>query len=157
MLPLTQQVSSLELSQRLQELGVPQKESNFYWRLGYSTSESFDKGISTGKQGHFRDYELVYLPYPRYTTSDVKWNERDLAKIDATEVAAFTAAELGELLVKTKGENPTTYFRSTVWMEGEWWATMDTDNKTPAIRAKTEADARALMLIYLLEQGLLTL
>lgn len=91
---LEQQCVSLDLAKKLKKLEVKQ-DSQFYWRLGYSTSESFDKGVSTGKQGHFRDYEIIHNPKPRYTTADVKWNESDLRKLYDTEFSAFTVAELG--------------------------------------------------------------
>lgn len=154
---LEQQVTSLEISKRLKELGVRQ-ESLFYWRLGYSTSESFKNGVSTGKQGHFRDYELTYYPKPRYTTADIKWNERDLARLDETELSAFTVAELGEMLSSKGGvyfsgkdnlESPNKWFCTKMSMpEFEYW-------QEQFVQADTEADARGKMLIYLLENKLL--
>lgn len=86
-----------ELAKQLKDAGFPQKQSEFYWRLGYHTSESFEKGISTGREGIFSDtFTRTHFPYPRYRTADVKWNERDLAKLDETEVADPTLSELIE-------------------------------------------------------------
>lgn len=85
-----------ELAKKLKGAGYPQKKSQFYYRLRYHTSEAFDKGVSLGKKGEFGEYRIEYYPYPRYTTADVKWNERDLAHLNETEVAAPTLSELIE-------------------------------------------------------------
>lgn len=159
---LEQQVVSLELAKKLKELGVEQN-SQFYWRLGYSTSESFDKGISTGKQGHFRDYEIIHNPKPRYTTADVKWNESDLRKLYDTEFSAFTVAELGEMLPSSilNMADEEIYWIDNFSLK-QWGIKYIKANKngvgedTLALQsADTEADARAKMLIYLLENNLL--
>jgi len=148
---LEQQVVSLEIAKRLKELGVKQ-ESLFYWRLGYSTSEHFDKGVSTGKVGEFGDYKLEYSPHPRYRTADVKWNERDLAKLDETELSAFTVAELLDLLpastsIVKKTDLPTKtkvrYYAETFeYYNKDWYG----ENPT---------DSLGKMLIYLLENNLI--
>jgi hypothetical protein len=72
-------------------------------------------------------------------------------------ISAFTVAELGELLKNTGVESGNGYFRNTFWFKDKWYGTMDTKNEDPAITADTEADARAKMLIYLLENNLITL
>lgn len=95
---LEDQVVSLELAKKLKELGYKQ-ESLFYWRLGYHTSEKFDNGKSLGKEGVFDDkYRVEFYPKPRMTTADFKWNESDLQKLTATEISAYTVAELVNLL-----------------------------------------------------------
>lgn len=153
---LKQQVTSLIPSKRLRELGVKQ-ESLFYWRLGYSTSESFDKGVSLGKKGIFRDYELTYCPHPRYTTADVKWNEVDLRHLNETEVSAFTVAELGEMDFYKKFECRTFFVNAAD--DKRWMCASNTIRivKDAIQYADTEADVRAKMLIYLLENKLITL
>lgn len=156
---LKNQVCNFELSKKLKELGVKQ-ESLFYWRLGYSTSESFDNGVSLGKQGHFRDYELSYYPKPRYTTADVKWNENDLRKLNETEVSAFTVAEQGEMLPTYLWfMNQETYIRFWRNNAGDYhYAGYATNVVLFSVEdATTEANARAKMLIYLLEHKLITL
>jgi hypothetical protein len=86
---------SLETAKKLKEAGFPQDQSLFYWRLRYSTSESFDNGKSLGKKGEFGEYHVEYYPKPRFTTADVKWNQTDLIKLDETEYDAPDAQELG--------------------------------------------------------------
>lgn len=144
---LKDQVCSLIHSMRLKELKVEQK-SLFWWRLIYITSETFEKGISRGKKGEFGDYHVVYLPKPRFTTADVKWNEVDLQKLNDTEYSAFTVAELGNLLPPNK-----------VWYSKDgdkWCASYEKPfPKGYSIFADNEADCRSLMLIHLIENGLI--
>ncbi len=156
---LEQQVCSLDLAKRLKELGVRQ-ESLFYWRLGYHTSEKFDKGVSLGKEGIISDkYELTYDPKPRYTTANVKWNQRDLAILEESEVAAFTVAELGEMLPTARGFSYLVTVKSRVSKTKHFWKCFyfhaEEGGEIDAVMADTEADARAKMLIYLLENKLL--
>lgn len=150
---LQEQVCSLELAQKLKTLGVKQ-ESLFYWRLGYHTYEKFDKGISLGKVGHFdHNFVLEYYPHPRYTTADVKWNQADLQKLDQTELSAFTGAELGEMLPIYPNGLP------FVTMGGWKSIAMRNDDGTAIEKswqtADTEAEARGLMLEYLIKNNLI--
>lgn len=117
---LEQQVVSLELAQKLKELGVKQ-ESLFWWH----TDKAF-----------IGDDHMYVVSYGKTTNPFA---------IDM--YSAFTVAELGEMLPKQ--------YRS--WKSGddkEWicdtWA-------STVQRAETEADARAKMLVYLLENNLITL
>jgi hypothetical protein len=72
------------------------------------------------------------------------------------DIAAFTVAELGEMLKWTK-------YHSVfgLWMGKEEWAVghqdPDAEQFIAAVHADTEADARAKMLIYLIENKLITL
>ncbi len=106
---LESQVSNLELSKRLKELGVKQ-ESLFWW---------YDLGSN---------YRLQQL------------DEKE--RLSQYAISAFTVAELGELIGwgHLSGKNEL----------GKWecWC------KDYSLTADTEADARAKMLIYLLEQKL---
>ena len=110
---LADQVCSLELALKLKELGVKQ-ESLFYWH----------------KEGGV---------YRVYRFGMIAENYADLQRDD---YAAFTVAELGELLPyhsiprKRKRCVPTWY--------------------CDGIGATTEADARAKMLIHLIERKLVT-
>jgi len=68
--------------------------------------------------------------------------------------SAFTVAELGEMLphvVKTIG--PLTCIKSLP-SEGKWLVGYDEDLVECAASAKTEANARAKMLIHLIETGI---
>jgi hypothetical protein len=121
---LEQQVCSLELAKRLKELGVKQ-DSLFYWHTGI-----VPQGLVTKE-----------------------WvSERN---VSASTYSAFTVAELGELLPRkiTKGG----------W---DYFLICTTGGKIKDIRYErdgesahslgeyTEADARAKMLIHLLENNL---
>lgn len=130
-LELSKQVTSRELSERLKALGVKQ-ESLYFWEYSRMTG--------------------------KWTICTPAHPQREMLEPDFDRgFSAFTASELGEMLIKTRGEIPTTMFRNTVWMNGKWWATMDTKNDEPAITADTEAEARGLMLEYLIKSGIIKL
>lgn len=128
---LTKQVCSLELAQKLKELGVKQ-ESFFKW-----------SNVRTNKEMLWSLYvppEFNKIPHPDLWVHGV---------------SAYTVAELGEML-------PSNYvvIKSKRIGGFEGWE-LDTKNfelKTlyPAdLSADTEADARAKMLVYLLENNLI--
>lgn len=133
------QVTSLALSQRLKDLGVAQ-ESYFTWHH-----------IGSNKDG---DLWVVQ-------------NEGD-AETDSRYISAFTVAELGELLPRTvnvplkdgrkrKDSHRITY---AIWENGFQENYKCGLNHNSAIFyhnefANTEADARAKMLIYLIENKLI--
>lgn len=112
---LEQQVTSLELTKRLKELGVKQ-ESAFYWHGG--------------------------LQYPYLVQRP---NGSDT-------ISAFTVAELGEMLPAL----------CKTWQNINGWSCEHWNDKGNCFDGKiihevTEADARAKMLIYLLENKLISL
>ncbi len=111
---LEQQVTSLELSKKLKDLGVKQ-ESLFWWgkKMGFTKIEILHKGNSGG-----------------------------------IECAAFTVAELGEMLPLS-----TKFYRS-VDQIGKWvcWC-----QGLDIIREDTMVNAAAKMLVYLLENNLIKL
>lgn len=128
---LEQQVCSLELAKRLNKLGVEQ-ESQFYWQ----------RFNSMGKQ---------------------KWAVSNTTNSHC--VSAFTVAELGEMLpVYEDYGSPVT---SKLCSERDGFSFhcgyLDNDHGAGEVRrtieffgkAATEADARAKMLIYLLENKLI--
>lgn len=133
MLALAHHVCSHALAQRLAELGAPQ-ESLFWWV----------------------DHRVIYT------------GGRSSHAHRTGGIAAYTATELGELLpdevnIPAKTGKPRAYnhwLRFGRYRDGgqRYWCAYPggTARTNLEERADTEADARAKMLIYLLEQQLLT-
>lgn len=119
---LKQQVCSLELARRLKELGVKQ-ESYFSW-------------ADWGNEGDCRVFHGDIRPAEPITRI----------------AAAFTVAELGEMLPKL-----TNSFREPAGAKERWVCTRNEPSIMISQRNDTEADARAKMLVYLLENKLITL
>lgn len=119
-LPIKNQVSSLELSKKLKELRVKQFGSHFQW---------------------------VIDEYPKKGCSYISENGDEIEPGN-DRCDAYSVAELGEIL--PVNEKPIkTYKRKDGKYFIQW--------KLLQIIADTEADARALCLIYLLENNLITL
>lgn len=133
---LEQQVTSLELSKKLKELGVKQ-ESYFFHALT--------------KKG--------YTLRGRYTRR--QRDQMDMVGVDMW--SAFTVAELGEMLqkrleIKTPTEKHEVHRLICEGQDTRWMITYvcaDCHGKLCKEYADTEADARAKMLIYLLENKLI--
>lgn len=128
---LSKQVCSLELAQKLKELGVKQ-ESLFYY-------EKYP--------------DIEYSNVPRYCESG-QW--------DKDSISAFTVAELGEMLPNDYQVSDDSYawFKTSKDMWDKW--TVAYEQFTPTEKqhfqtADTEADARAKMLCYLIENKLITI
>ena len=129
---LEEQVCSLELAKKLKELGLKQ-ESIFGW-LHFNNGES----------------ELVHFC--------------DGVLIPPTNYAAFTVAELGEMLPEEiwDEEDNGFDFLCTYPIGAHWACSYRRYNgdsswsSTYVEKARSEADARAKMLIYLIEQGQIT-
>ena len=132
---LEKQVTSLELSKRIKELGVKQ-ESLFWWH------RSWDNINKKENEPYilFNNYEIL-----------------------ESDFSAFTVAELGELL-------PVRNYNGEQTEDLANWSTFKSDDKwichlswrytrtnAEHIEADTEADVRAKMLIYLLENKLIEL
>ena len=142
---LENQVVSLELAKKLKELGVKQ-DSIFYWVKGGSTKEECPDckkagGIipecfycaGTGKGEVKQNYYL--------------YSEQECSKdIRSKDYSAYTVAELGEMLPP--------YTKSHYTASGKHFCYVPDDFKVLGQVAKTEADARAKMLIYLIENKL---
>lgn len=162
---LKDQVCSFELAKRLKELGVKQ-ESYFYWY-----QNDYDEKWQVVAAEQFM-CDCDYEPESMHGC-DI----RDIAaervggpgKYDPDAVcSAFTVAELGELLPREIVAAGKVYDRAWVQYTNKAgargshdvsymkWADGDL-NWCFNVRGDTEADARAKMLIYLLENGLLTL
>ncbi len=125
---LENQVTSLEISKKLRELGVKQ-DAVFSW------------GIKKWK-GKKAKHELC-------------WNTKTLYH---DQISAFTVAELGEMLpcliqIKEHENELTTWKRHDFQSVG--YKAVYISEITIAFSADTEADARGKMLIYLLENKLI--
>ena len=120
---LKNQVTNLELSKKLKELGVKQ-ESVWSWVVG--------------------DSKAPYLDDTKTALITIEIDKED-NRIKPKLYSAFTVAELGEML---KGHE-----LETIW-EGKKWQAFQTC-KSEMFIDKTEANARAKMLIYLLENKLI--
>lgn len=150
---LSEQVVSLELAKRLKELGVKQ-EALYYWEHNCSVSDD--------------EWTLSALDWHDSLTGE--WD--DCHSLAGNEhYAAFTVAELGEMLpmnVKLPFSNENGCWLETQKENGQWSVLYD---GVPCVGtqprnkvggrvlhrevAPTEADARAKMLIYLIENKLL--
>lgn len=132
---LEQQVVSLELAKRLKELGVKQ-ESLFFW-------------CNFGKddwRGPYSDIDGTCFRYPNTPGS------YDFTRKECSDYcSAFTSAELGEMLPSLDCRSYRVIPKEWICEYGRYLAVaFDTESK-----AQTEVDARAKMLIYLLENKLI--
>lgn len=123
---------SLELAKKLKELGVEQ-ESVFYWtgKALFSSGHALERLNGTRK--------IVIQP----------------GQLPVDGFSAFTAGELGELLPEWFNS-----WREEEQKDDEKWFCWEDAKRTEKIemqQAPTEADARGKMLIYLLENKLITL
>jgi hypothetical protein len=131
---LEKQVCSLKLARRLKTLHVKQSSLYVWW---YTEAMATDVKYFPDQDWDKREWSL------RPRTASMKDSGRD--------VAAFTVAELGEKLKETNNNNPMPYWNGSQWearindlgLHGHHYMSAD-----------TEADARAKMLIYLLEHKL---
>lgn len=123
-------VTSLELSKQLKELGVKQ-ESEFRWF-------PFDKGV--------RGWQIVRLDY-----SELKgWRYYRKNNKDFDFYSAFLSSELGELL-KNNGVTCNWQYDT----DGTWkWTAYQPSRLNSSFNDETECNARAKMLIYLIQQRL---
>lgn len=120
---LEKQVCSIEPARRLRELGVPQESVYWHWATDVE-EDGLTWWTVSGKE-----------PRRGKRVRELSTTEHYRGKI-----AAFTVAELGEMLPES--------FK-TYRFKGEWFC----HHPTNAVfrRENTEADVRANMLIYLLE------
>ena len=140
---LDKQVVSLPLAKRLRELGAPQGESYFVWARPF-----YDK---TGK------YEVKLMRESSLAP------ESDPASKYQMPVAAYTVAELGELLLDVikidSAESIFTYHLSMIPFYGtyrKWWHISYIDMDDEELIEFTNismAESCGLMLVWLIEQG----
>ena len=136
---LEQQVVRLELAKEMKELGFKQ-DSLFYWcpKFSGSGSPSFP----------YRFENSYYL-----RTWDKEKENAPTNYSDVDFYSAYTVAELGEMLPVSD------CIIEEMVEDKEWYVKIEdgrsTDIKTHQEVADTEADARAMMLIYLAENNLI--
>ena len=133
---LEQQVVSLELAKKLKELGCKQ-ESVYVW-FYYGGDDFGTKDSSDG-------WKLL-----------ANWQEEDPEDLGHT-FSAFTVAELGEMLPDKIISSREGVLWTTEKLENRCWYEDGGDypQKQPYGEATNEADARAKMLCYLLENRLI--
>jgi hypothetical protein len=133
---LEDQVVSLELAKKLKELGVEQS-SYFYW-------EPYGDGVHLAQ----------------YNPEEIELYQG----LDASNLySAFTVAELGEMLPKgyTRADGQVAYLECD-WIGSKARVDFVTDSRDRELEwasdksFEAEAHARASMLIYLLENRLIT-
>lgn len=157
---LENQCVSLRIAKRLKELGVPQ-DSLFSWRAKNT-------------------YKKDYKDFDKMWFADVEFGRNMTDTETNYKVAsAFTVAELGEMLPTViESMNPNTNKKSFYYLhfwifgkkEGVYleyscghchsgkfknWNNQDVQHCRCFVEASTEADARAKMLIYLIENNLI--
>lgn len=144
---LEKQVCSLELAKRLKEFGVKQ-ESLFWWSLKWN-------GFVGGFESEDKGREVVDF--------------KDGSHAEADPISAFTVAELGEILpdeicvegslyqLEASKTGPGSSFKTWLVSYADIKDALRSEQKNIFwAREDTEADARAKMLIYLIEQKLIT-
>lgn len=134
---LEDQVTNLELSKKLKELGV-KHVSVFYWY-----------------QPLGKEWSLHYIDYNHQET-----DTKIFLKMNSEAIAAFTVAELGELLPDVIGSNSASGTDRIILMgkiKDQYQVFIQNNNSTrfPLFYSDKEANARAFMLIHLLENGMI--
>ena len=134
---LENQVCNLELSRRLKELGVKQDGATFYWVANlYNPDEPWTPS----------SWSLLTADEAIRNHAQ-KWGEKKTSDYIFT---AFTVSELGEML-------PLSCWESRPYLckgEKRWCCGENLTIENRGCHANTEADARAKMLIHLIEQGI---
>ena len=134
---LEQQVCSLDLAKRLKEFGVKQ-ESYFYWWT--------------------KDWNDREVKPAIHTSSRVQSGNSTIPVPDC--YSAFTVAELGEMLPDIVGDAwlMCSFCKNAGKYDVEYVQWVNSSlHHIYSERGENEADARAKMLIYLLENKLITL
>ena len=174
---LESQVVSLELSKKLKELGVKQ-ESLFYWifnnekwgltqlKIGEGGSEyewlkSRGSSLTPKQEDKVGIGVGIYWALKKETFKRLKITKEEYDNLMTSSYSAFTVAELGNILPdKVFPENQfDAYFLKDMknTSDGEWIVSYESAGiRWSAVVGDTEADARAKMLIYLIEKKLLT-
>jgi hypothetical protein len=139
---LEEQVTSLEISQKLKALGMKQ-DSLFYWKNYMLTAYDWQK------QDHF------WLDEETYEQDDESSNQYTRKRKPDMEIySAFTVAELGAVLPnEVATQRKTMVLPDGTEVENQWCAIYAAGENTTFEYAPTEAEARGKLLFYLLENG----
>ena len=142
-------VVSLELAKRLKELGVKQ-ESLFYWADTRKSHKEYNC-----VKGEFIPFNEMSMEIELVMGKDNALNNSKHYN-DSEPISAFTVAELGEIFCT--GDELSYKFKTYRAVDSNWWIEVGyTENRrideTQMFQAETEADARAKMMIYLIENN----
>ena len=135
---LAQQVCSLDLAKKLKALGVKQ-ESLFWWNE-YDEFDSDD-----WREHKIKNYRKRTTLKP-YAVQNTSYPECGEAVKNAVNISAFTVGELGKIELR--------HFKLPYWHEGNGWQVPVMQKAGIYHRCENECDARAKMLIYLIENGI---
>ncbi len=134
---LENQVASLDLAKRLKELGVKQESLFYHWATAI---------------------EQDGLAWWNVSEKEPRKGKPVRAYLDSvgrpSVLSAFTVAELGEMLPDKVGEKKIFNWKGILDGKTDWYAGVM--NERAWVEANTEANARAKMLIYLLENKLIS-
>ena len=140
------QLVSLELSKKLYEAGV-RAESAFYWVEGLEIAEYPEDGDSY--ESWLQDDSLELVNKER---AEVAINIKDSGDYDDVDSVhyypAYSVAELGEIL-------PHGFYSCKVSYRGGGWVCGNDSDEIQEAFARTEADARAKMLLHLISSGVI--
>jgi hypothetical protein len=159
------QVCSAQQAQRLKELGITAPSLHQWWKMKYPASEeSFAKNranclITPTGDNHDR----FIMHYIDNENARFRWDEgtythgwdHSRCELEEGPLAAYNVAELGEML-------PQGYHTYNSELGKDKWGAMDSSDEDftladgTSLYAETEAEARAAMLIHLLEKKLIT-
>ena len=145
---LEKQIISLELAKKLKELNCPQK-SLFFWTHFTGNGQGFLFGSGEEDIKFFnecRDYKDIGIYKPTHD-----YPEKEIGTRRFILCSAFTATELGEMLPERFQKGFLTCQKVGLWEVG-----YETSRGRVIIfkEAKSEADARAKLLIYLIKNKL---
>lgn len=142
---LEKQVCSLELAKKLKELGVKQ-ESLWYW-WGKTSGCGSPASPTKKEEGHYlRACREIQILCNIMSCSGAE----DRIHVFSEKYSAFTVAELGEML-----KREALPYWDNVFMTWSCGIYGSRRNILGMEKILTEADARAKMLIYLLEHNLI--
>jgi len=138
---IKKEVVSLDLAKRLQELNV-KNDSLFNWVVLDKNHPLYEVHYKTRQQDDLEKLLAGSIIYGR--------DPYEKSCGEFIHYPAYTVAELGELL-------PAKYSMSWKISKPLWYCAEDVYDDSISFMAVTEADARAKMLIYLIENNLLKL
>jgi len=154
-------LTSLELSKRLEEIGF-NKDSLFYWVNG-SITYDYDGCAEINDDGQWN----IWKEFTKPDKSDYTLKSEPVEDIENKIINAYTASELGEILPKNfyyEKERYTIQYgwdgarTDPVWkIRLEHWLENGGRKDIEIFTDKSEANLRAKMLIYLIENNLIEL